>query len=117
MKKFSLTLFIIINAITLNAQGVRTVQKNDAEVPLNQWYVIRDKEFDNHSLFYGDKETVLNELKSILQKDEQTIEFPKGKDEAGDDYWVILNDNEYVSRVYLTLEKDSEMATITIYTE
>jgi hypothetical protein len=117
MKKFSLTLFIMINAITLNAQGVRTVQKNDAEVPLNQWYVIRDKEFDNHSLFYGDKETVLNELKSILQKDEQTIEFPKGKDEAGDDYWVILNDNEYVSRVYLTLEKDSEMATLTIFTE
>jgi hypothetical protein len=59
----------------------------------------------------------MNELKSILQKDDQTIELPKGKDEAGDDYWVILNDNEYVSRVYLTLEKDSEMATLAIYSE
>ena len=117
MKKLILTLFILTNALVVNAQGVRTVEKNDTEVPLNQWYVIRDKEFDHHSLFYGDTETVLNELKAILQKDDQTIEFPKGKDEAGDDYWIILNENEYLSHIYLTLEKDTQMATITIYTD
>jgi hypothetical protein len=117
MKKLILMLFTMTNVIVLNAQGVRTVQSNDAEVPLNQWYVIRDKDFDNHSLFYGDMETVINELKSILQKDDQTIEFPKGKDEAGDDYWIILYENEYLSYIYLTLEKDTKMATITIYTE
>lgn len=62
-------------------------------------------------------ETVINELKPILQKDDQTIEFPKGKDVAGDDYWVILFENEYVSHIYLTLEKETKMATITIFTE
>jgi hypothetical protein len=117
MKKLILMLITLTNVIAINAQGVRTVQSNDVEVPLNQWYVIRDKDFDNHSFFYGDLETVINELKSILEADDQSIEFPKGKDESGDDYWLVLNENEYLSRIYLTREKETKMATITIYTE
>jgi hypothetical protein len=117
MQKLILIIIAMTSAIALHAQGVRTIQKKDAEVPLNQWYVIRDKDFDNHSFFYGDNETVMSELKSILQKDDQTIEFPKGKDQAGDDYWVVLYENEYLSHIYLTLEKETKMETITIYTE
>jgi hypothetical protein len=42
MQKLILMLFAMTSAIALDAQGVRTVQNNEAEVPLNWWYIIRN---------------------------------------------------------------------------
>jgi len=115
MRKLILTIALMISSLTLNAQqGVVTVDNGKSDVPLEQWYVVRDKEYNNMEFFYGDKELVLEELKTILNKDDQTIDFPKGT--SGDDqYWIIMYENEHVAYIYLTkFKSDEKLALITI---
>ena len=99
------------------AQGIITVKDNKVDVPVAQWYVTRTKEYDNYSFFYADHETAREELKRILAMVDQSIEFPKGTDDDGDDYWVILYENEFLSHIYLTKEKESGFTLLTIFTE
>jgi hypothetical protein len=105
----------MITSVAANAQGIVTVENNKVDVPLEQWYVIRTKDYNNYSFFYADHEIARNELKRILSMDDQSIEFPKGKDEDGDDYWVILYESEFLSHIYLT--KETNYTLITIFTE
>jgi hypothetical protein len=117
MKKFILTVALFLTSMSVNAQeGVVTIETGKSDVPIEQWYVIRDKEFNNHSFFYAETEIAIEKLKEILATDEQSIDSPKGKDENGDPYWVILKENEYL--LYLFLTKDSETySVITLLTE
>ena len=116
MKKLILTIALVISSFALNAQqGVVSVDNGKSDVPLEQWYVIRDKKYNNMEFFYGDKELVLEELKTLLHKDDQTIDFPKGTDEGGDKYWIIMYENEQIAYIYLSeFKADESLALITI---
>jgi len=98
-----------------NAQGIITVENNKVDVPLSQWYTIRSKDYNDYSFFYAEPEIALDELKKILAMDDQSIEFPKGTDDAGDPYWVILYENEFLAHIYLS--KETKYTLITIFTE
>ena len=115
MKNLILTVILMIITVSANAQGIKTVENNKVDVPVAQWYVIRTKDYNDYSFFYADHETASEELKKILAMDDQSIEFPKGQDEVGDDYWVILYENEFLSHIYLT--KQDKFTLITIFTE
>ena len=117
MKNLILTVILMITTVSANAQGIITVKDNKVDVPVAQWYVTRTKEYDNYSFFYADHETAREELKRILAMDDQSIEFPKGQDDVGDDYWVILYESEFLSHIYLTKEKESGFTLLTIFTE
>lgn len=117
MKKVMLTMMMFLASLAVNAQGIITVENAKSNVPVEQWYVIRDKEFNSTSFYYAEHEAARDELKNILSKDDQSIEFPKGKDTVGDPYWIILYENEYLSHIYLSKDGNSEYSFITIVTE
>ena len=108
-----ITLLVFSITLTASAQkGIITVKDMKAEVPVAQWYVVSEKEYNNYAFFYAKYEETREELKSILAADEQRIEFPKGKDNDGDLYWVILHENEFLSHIYLTKQDDYSFITI-----
>tara|TARA_B110000503_G_C6907932_1_gene313446 strand:+ start:40 stop:393 length:354 start_codon:yes stop_codon:yes gene_type:complete len=117
MKKLMLTVTMFLASLAVNAQGIITVENAKSNVPVEQWYVIRDKEFNNTSFYYAEHEAAREELKRMLGEDDQSIEFPKGKDTVGDPYWIILYENEYLSHIYLSKDGNSEYSFITIVTE
>lgn len=115
--KTIIAILVFITSLTANAQnGIVTVKDDKADVPLSQWYVIADKEYNNHAFFYAEKSICYEELRSILKQDDQDIEIPKGQDSDGDDYWIILHENEFISHIYLSRYKNSEDSMITIVT-
>jgi hypothetical protein len=117
MKKLILTVALFLTNMSVNAQeGVVTIESAKSDVPLEQWYVIRDKEFNNHSFFYGSNEIVKEELEDILKKNDLNIDFPKGTDTDGDPYWLILQENEYILRIYIS-KGTEEYSSIIIVTE
>lgn len=116
MKRIIGIIVVFITTLTASAQqGIITIKDIKADVPVAQWYVIATKEYNDQQFFYAKYEETREELKNILALDEQKIEFPKGKDKEGDDYWVILHENEFVSYIYLT--KQDDYSFITIVTE
>ena len=117
MKKLILTVILMITTTVANAQGVITVKNGKSDVPVEQWYVIRDKDFMNYSFFYAEHDIAREELKRILNMDDQSIEFPKGKDKNGDNYWIIMYENEFTSYIYISKDGDSEYTFLTITTD
>jgi hypothetical protein len=117
MKKLMLTVTMFLASLAVNAQGIITVENAKSNVPVEQWYVIRNKDFDNQSFYYAGHEAAREELKHVLSKDDQSIEFPKGKDQFGDPYWIILHENEYLSHIYLSKDGNSEYSFVTIVIE
>ena len=117
MKKLILTLTMFIASLAVNAQGIITVENKKSDVPVEQRYVIRDKDINNSSFFYAEHDVAREELKRILSADDQSIEFPKGKDVDGDDYWIIMYGNEFTSYLYLTQDGKSEFWNIIIVTK
>ena len=117
MRKLILTVTMFMASLAVNAQGVITVEKAKSDVPIEQWYVIRDKGFNNYSFYYAEREGTLEELKRILAKDNQSIEFPKGKNSDGEDYWVIQYENEFTSYFHLSQDGTSEFWNITVVTK
>lgn len=117
MKRTILTIALVITSFISNAQGIMTVEKATSDVPVEQWYVIRDKDFNNYSFFYAKEDIARDELKRILSGDDQSIEFPKGIDTEGDEYWVIMYENEFVSHLYLKRDGKSDFWNIIIVTQ
>ena len=117
MKKLILTVILMITTIVANAQGVITVENGKSDVPVEQWYVIRDKDFMNYSFFYAEHDVAREELKRILNMDDQSIEFPKGRDKNGDNYWIIMYENEFTSYIYISKDGNSEYTFLTITTK
>ena len=107
----------MITSVAANAQGIITVKNKKSDVPIEQWYVIAKKDFDNHSFYYAKHNEAREELKRILVYNDQSIEFPKGTDNEGDLYWVIYYENEFTSYFYLSTDGDSEFSNITIVTK
>ena len=117
MKKLMLTLTMFLASLAVNAQqGVITVESLKGEVPLNQWYVYRDKDFNDQEFFYAETAIAQGELESILKTYDQSFDFPKGIDEDGDIYWIILRENEHILYIYFSKD-DEEYSLITIVTK
>ncbi len=78
-----------------------------------QWYVINSDEYKNHLFYYDEKKKVDSLLTSILTPYELKRKDGK-KDEVGDLYWVVDNDNNgFFSTIYLTIvNKDDAQLTI-----
>jgi hypothetical protein len=117
MKNLILTVTMFLASLAVNAQGIITVATKKSGVPIEQWYVIRDKDFNNYSFFYAKHDVAREVLTDILNKDNQSIEFPKGIDEDGDQYWIIYYENEFTSYFYLSKDGDSEFSNITSITK
>ena len=117
MKKLILTIAMVIASLVVNAQGIITVENAKSDVPVEQWYVIRDKDFNNNSFFYAKHDVAREELKRILSGDDQSIEFPKGTDSDGDLYWIIMYENEFTSYIYISKDGNSDFSNLTIVTK
>lgn len=117
MKKLMLTITMFLASLAVNAQGIITVENKKSDVPIEQWYVIAKKDFDNHSFYYAKHNEAIEELTRILKENDQSIEFPKGTDIEGDSYWIIYYENEFTSYLYLSKDGDSEFSNITIVTK
>lgn len=114
MKKLILTVAMVVSGVFAMAQGVVTVENLKEDLPLDQWFVARDKDLKDQMFFYANHELTMEELKSILSEHEQDIDTPKGQ-EGTADYWVILKENEY--KVYVYLDKfEDNFSMITLVT-
>lgn len=114
MKKivFCMILFVVFNS---RAQyGVITIGPEEPTY-YSQWYVINSDEFKNHVFYYDEKKKVDALLTSILTP--YNLKRKDGeRDEEGDLYWVVDNNNNgFFSTIYLTIV-DKEDARLTIVT-
>jgi len=119
MKKVVLTVALALSSLFASAQlGIVTVEKNSKSTPLGFWYVVNGKGFENQMFFQNEDSLTQIELTSILAENGLDINSPKGKDEAGDLYWVVLDESGYVTYVYLIEDKlDEKYSTITVATK
>lgn len=119
MKKVVLTVALALSSLFASAQlGVVTLEKNSKSTPLGFWYVVNGKGFENQMFFQDTDSNTQIKLTSLLEENDLDIDFPKGKDESGDIYWVVLNELGYVTYVYLIEDKiDKKYSTITVVTK
>lgn len=117
MKKIYITLAILFTTFLSNAQiGVITIKKNES-VPLNMWYTIDDKGRKNNIyITYDDENLSVYSLEKLLSQFDMEIDLPSGKDDDGDAYWAIEQDNGYISDLYYIKEKKFPLFTIIIVT-
>lgn len=115
MKKFLILLIALLSTSSLFSQvGVVTVEKNAEFVPVEQWYTIRDKEFDNHVFYNADTKMAKLFLSSILKEYDLDLDFPSDVDTDGDPYWVIENENGYITYLYLTITAEDSIITAVV---
>ncbi|MEY3438816.1 MAG: hypothetical protein RL265_1401 [Bacteroidota bacterium] len=115
MKKFLFLLIALLSTNSLFSQvGVVTVEKNSELVPVEQWYTIRDKEFDNHTFYYAETKKTKLFLSELLKEYDLDIDFPEKVDTDGDPYWVIENENGYITYLYLTITAEDSIITAVI---
>jgi hypothetical protein len=119
MKKIVLTVALALANLAVNAQiGVVTVDKNAKETPLGFWYVVNGKGFENQMFFQDETTNTLIKLESILCSYDLNMDVPKGKDEEGDPYWIVMDETERVTYIYLIENKfDKKYSTITLLTK
>ncbi len=114
MKKVVLSLMLFVG-IYSNAQlGIITLEKKENPF-YGQWYVINSKEYKNQLFYFDKKEKVDSVLMSMLDPYDLKQSDAR-KDEAGDSYWVVDNDNGFNSTVYLVKidQNDSQIIIVTI---
>ena len=116
MRRLVLVVASVLLSLELSAQvGVITVEDKLDMVPLSQWYVIRNKSYNNHQFFYSEEKTSRYVLKTILEQEGYDIDIPEGVDSEGDLYWNINWGNEFGSTIYLNTSKGFSL--ITIFTQ
>jgi hypothetical protein len=113
MKKvvLSVLLFISLNS---NAQ-LGAITLNRKELPYyGQWFVINSKEYKDHLMYFDQTEIVDSLLLNILEPWELS-RLDSQKDDDGDLYWVVDNDNGFSATIYLIKidEKDSQIVIVT----
>jgi hypothetical protein len=119
MKKVVLTVALALSSLVASAQiGVVTLEKNSKTTPLGFWYVVNGKGFENQMFFQDETASVLIKLESILCSYDLNMDVPKGKDEEGDPYWIVMDETERVTYIYLIENKfDKGYSTITLLTK
>ena len=115
MKNFLFILIALLSTSSLFSQvGIVTIEKNSELVPVEQWYTIRDKEFDNHTLYYAETKKTKLFLRELLKEFDLDIDFPENVDTDGDPYWIIENENGYTTYVYLSLADEDSIITAVV---
>ena len=119
MKKIILTITMLIASLAVNAQnGIVTINSNKDLVPVEQWYVIAEKEYKHHAFYYAETSTAVYEIEAMLFTDGQSFTDPEGMDEDNDPYWEITRESGFVTYVYFVRGKDGdEYSTIITVTE
>lgn len=114
-----LTIALAVASLSANAQlGVVTVDKNAKETPLGFWYVVNGKGFENQMFFQDETTSVRIKLESILSSYELDMDTPKGKDDAGDPYWIVMDETERITYIYLIENKfDKKYSIINLLTK
>lgn len=117
MKALILTIILLLTSFTTISQvGVLTLKKGDV-VALNMWYTIDDRDRHNNVyITYDNKAEATDKLNEILSELDMDIELPTGKDDEGDTYYKVEQENGFVSFIYLIEDKDFMVWTITIVT-
>lgn len=117
MRKVVLILVILISLVS-NAQGITTVNNSNGDIPVGQWYVIKESKFDNQTFFYDETGSSVSELEKVLVKDSQSFFSPTGFDNDNDPYWYFLKPNGFATLIYLNRGKEGdEYSLVTIITE
>ena len=110
MKKIMLTVTMLLASLAVKAQnGIMTVQSNAEEVPVEQWYVVVNKKLDNHAYFYAETDIAVSELEAMLFVDGQSFSDPKGSDDDGDPYWVIVKESGFITHIYFVKGKSEDI--------
>jgi hypothetical protein len=115
MRNIFLVLIGLFISLNLFSQvGIVTIEKNAELVPVEQWYTIRDKEFDNHTFYYAETKKTKLFLSELLKEYDMDIDFPEKVDTDGDSYWIIENENGYTTYLYLTLSEEDSIITAVV---
>lgn len=119
MKKIVLTVTLALSSLFANAQvGVVTLEKNHKNIPVGFWYVVNGKGFENQMFYFDIDQNTNSKLATLLKENGFDIELPKGKDEDGDNYWTIFNEQGYITNIYLIKDTSNPgYSTITILTK
>ena len=117
MKKLILVLGIAFTLFNSNAQqtaqlGIVHIDKNSEEVPVDYWYVVDDKDMENQMFYYNKVEMTQSVLKNMLADYGQSSETPFGKDEEGDNYWIVTHPSGNIAYIYYSLDGDSGFSMI-----
>ena len=109
MKKITTLLFISMFSLLADAQnGIVSINKIDDNLPIGQWFIIKDNKLNNNAFFYDETSIVVNELERMLSVNGKTFINPDGSNDEYDPYWIIMRNSGFVTYVYLTRGKDGD---------
>lgn len=109
MKKIILTMAMLLAGLTTSAQnGIITVDSHKDDIPVEQWYIIDEKQFKNCGFYYGETSVAMDELEAMLFADGQSFNDPEGMDDNQDPYWVITRESGFVTYIYFFRGKDGD---------
>ena len=113
MKKVVLSALLFI-ALNSSAQlGIITLNGKE-QTYYGQWFVRNSKEYKDHLMYYDQSQIVDSVLLNILEPWELS-RLDSKKDDDGDLYWVVDNENGFSATIYLIKidEKDSQIVIVT----
>ncbi len=114
MKTTLLAAAILIGSSCAAQIGVVTMNRNTKVVPVGHWYNFHIRSWKNTIAFYAPTAEVLEELNEILEDNALFFEEHQ-KDEEGNKYWEIENENGFISTIYLEPEEEDGWSRMTIY--
>ena len=94
--------------------GVVTLKGNETEIPVDYWYVVDDKDMTNQMFYYNTTEKTKEVLKNMLAGYGQSSEAPFGKDEEGDNYWIITHQSGNIAYIYFSEGEDNYSMIISV---
>lgn len=110
MKKVMLTITMFLASLAVKAQnGIITIGNNKGLVPVEQWYVIAEKEYKHHTFYYAKTSEAVTELETMLFADGQSFSDPEGMDEDNYPYWIIVKESGFVTIIYFAKGKDKDI--------
>jgi hypothetical protein len=113
MKKILFSALLFLTANSYAQVGIITLRPKEP-VPIGQWHNVDAKWGKNRVFFYDLKQNADSILQQLLTPWELTIANGK-KDDAGDLFWFIDNDNGYSATIYRIDE--GEFVTLQIISE
>ena len=114
MKTVLLTLSLIFTNFIYSQIGVLTMSKND-RVYIGMWYTVDQRGRENNIyITYDDEDMAVFKLEEILSQFDLETEKPHGKDQYGDPYWTVEQENGFISDIFYIKEQNFPLYTITI---
>jgi hypothetical protein len=116
MRKLVVAMGIVMGSFNSYSQqvGIVTLKGNEKEVPVDYWYVINDKEMDNQMFYYNETNKTKEILKNMLAGYGQSSETPFGKDEEGDEYWIVTHPSGNIAYIYISHDENNYSMIISV---